>query len=26
MPGICQHFDVKCCTLPEALEMLGAEF
>lgn len=26
MPGICQHFDVKCCTLPVALEMLGAEF
>jgi hypothetical protein len=26
MPGICQRFGVACCTLPEALEMLGAEF
>jgi hypothetical protein len=23
MPGICQHFSVPCCTLPEALERLG---
>jgi hypothetical protein len=23
MPGICQHFSVPCCTLPEALEHLG---
>lgn len=26
MPGICQRFHVACCTLPEALELLGAEF
>lgn len=26
MPGICQHFDVPCCTLPEALHELGASF
>ncbi len=24
MPGICQHFSVACCTLPEALAELGA--
>jgi hypothetical protein len=24
MPGICQRFGVPCCTLPEALTMLGA--
>jgi hypothetical protein len=23
MPGICAHFDIPCCTLPEALERLG---
>ena len=23
MPGICQHFEIGCRTLPEALEMLG---
>ena len=23
MPGICQHFGIPCCTLPEALEQLG---
>lgn len=23
MPGICKHFGIACCTLPEALEMLG---
>jgi len=26
MPGICQHFAVPCCTLPEALALLGASF
>jgi hypothetical protein len=26
MPGICQRFGVHCCTLPEALTLLGAEF
>lgn len=26
MPGICQKFGVACCTLPEALDKLGAEF
>jgi hypothetical protein len=26
MPGVCQRFGVPCCTLPEALQMLGAEF
>ncbi len=26
MPGICQHFGVACCTLPEALTSLGARF
>ena len=26
MPGICKHFAVPCCTLPEALTMLGASF
>lgn len=26
MPGICRHFGVPCCTLPEALTMLGASF
>ena len=26
MPGVCQRFNVACCTLPEALKMLGAEF
>ncbi|MDQ3933197.1 MAG: DUF4411 family protein [Actinomycetota bacterium] len=25
MPGICQRFGIPCCTLPEALGMLGAE-
>ena len=24
MPGICQHFGIACCTLPEALAQLGA--
>lgn len=23
MPGICRHFGIPCCTLPEALTMLG---
>jgi hypothetical protein len=23
MPGICAHFEIPCCTLPEALERLG---
>lgn len=26
MPDICKHFAVPCCTLPEALTMLGASF
>jgi len=26
MPGICKHFAVPCCTLPEALATLGASF
>ncbi len=26
MPGICRHVGVPCCTLPEALAMLGASF
>jgi hypothetical protein len=26
MPGICQHVGVPCCTLPEALTMLGGSF
>lgn len=26
MPGICQHVGVTCCTLPEALALLGATF
>jgi len=26
MPGICKHFAVPCCTLPEALTILGASF
>jgi hypothetical protein len=26
MPGICKHLEVRCCTLPEALTMLGASF
>jgi hypothetical protein len=26
MPGICKHLEVPCCTLPEALAMLGASF
>jgi hypothetical protein len=26
MPGICHHFGVPCCTLPEALTMLGGSF
>ena len=26
MPGICKHVGVPCCTLPEALTMLGASF
>jgi predicted nucleic acid-binding protein len=26
MPGICQRFGVPCCTLPEALALLGASF
>lgn len=24
MPGVCQHFGIPCCTLPEALTALGA--
>jgi hypothetical protein len=24
MPGVCHHFSVACCTLPEALARLGA--
>lgn len=24
MPGVCAHFEIPCCTLPEALAMLGA--
>ena len=26
MPGICSHIGVPCCTLPEALTLLGASF
>lgn len=26
MPGICRQFKVPCCTLPEALALLGASF
>jgi hypothetical protein len=26
MPGICQHLDVPCCTLPQALQRLGGSF
>lgn len=26
MPGVCRHFGVPCCTLPEALTMLGGSF
>lgn len=26
MPGICQHHNVPCMTLPEALQRLGASF
>lgn len=26
MPGICHHFKVPCCTLSEALRMLGGTF
>lgn len=24
MPGVCHHFSIPCCTLPQALTMLGA--